>query len=250
MDYKRIDNMALVEYFKYKKIKFASKKFIIGMLDILAICSIMVGCNNVEDEKIVPVNKIQNEKVSPDAMDIEDMILNYLPGNWVDYEDRNYKMSFIVKSVNEVYWYLPNYVTEVEVLEFAKKGEWSKEKLTITDTGFEIDSSNDSEIEIIDKYLFDFSKVVNDDISNIILHKQVYVNGELLVAIDYVRPGKEYVQPEPSIGMSREEVKASTWGEPNDINKTTYEWGTIEQWCYYDNKYIYFENGEVTAISE
>lgn len=55
---------------------------------------------------------------------------------------------------------------------------------------------------------------------------------------------------EPCIGMTAEEVKASTWGEPEDINKSTYSWGVKEQWCYSGYRYIYLEDGIVTSISE
>lgn len=55
---------------------------------------------------------------------------------------------------------------------------------------------------------------------------------------------------EPRIGMTHEQVEASTWGKPKEINKTTYAWGTTEQWVYSGYRYIYFENGKVTAISE
>lgn len=54
----------------------------------------------------------------------------------------------------------------------------------------------------------------------------------------------------PKIGMTADEVKKSSWGSPNKINKSTYEWGTTEQWVYSDNRYIYFKNGKVTSISE
>lgn len=58
---------------------------------------------------------------------------------------------------------------------------------------------------------------------------------------------------EPAIGMTSDEVKKSTWGEPSDINKTTTKYGIHEQWVYKSpvkNKYIYFEDGLVTAIQE
>lgn len=55
---------------------------------------------------------------------------------------------------------------------------------------------------------------------------------------------------EPRIGMTAEEVKKSTWGEPKSINKNTYEWGVHEQWVYSDYNYIYLEDGIVTAIQE
>lgn len=54
----------------------------------------------------------------------------------------------------------------------------------------------------------------------------------------------------PMLGMTTNEVENSAWGKPDTINKTTYAWGTTEQWCYSDNKYVYFDNGIVTAISE
>lgn len=58
------------------------------------------------------------------------------------------------------------------------------------------------------------------------------------------------VKTDPLIGMTDEEVINSTWGKPEKINKTTYAWGITEQWCYKDNRYIYFDNGNVTAIQE
>lgn len=61
---------------------------------------------------------------------------------------------------------------------------------------------------------------------------------------------QDYLANEPKIGMTTDEVKASNWGNPQKINKTTYEWGTTEQWCYPNNEYIYFEDGIVTAIQE
>jgi hypothetical protein len=50
--------------------------------------------------------------------------------------------------------------------------------------------------------------------------------------------------------MTAEEVRNSTWGKPEDINKTTTAFGVSEQWVYSDYKYIYLENGIVTAIQE
>lgn len=54
----------------------------------------------------------------------------------------------------------------------------------------------------------------------------------------------------PRIGMTGEQVRDSSWGNPIKINKTTFEWGTTEQWCYSNYRYIYFEDGKVTAIQE
>ena len=53
----------------------------------------------------------------------------------------------------------------------------------------------------------------------------------------------------PQVGMSESQVRNSSWGSPNKINRDTYSWGTTEQWVY-DYGYVYFENGRVTSVSE
>lgn len=50
------------------------------------------------------------------------------------------------------------------------------------------------------------------------------------------------------IGMTKQDVLDSSWGAPNDINKTTNEYGTSEQWCYNNYNYLYFEDGILTSI--
>jgi hypothetical protein len=68
---------------------------------------------------------------------------------------------------------------------------------------------------------------------------------------EYESKIKEPIQKqEPAIGMTAEEVENSTWGKPTKINKTTYAWGTSEQWVYSGHRYIYLKNGTVTAIQE
>lgn len=54
----------------------------------------------------------------------------------------------------------------------------------------------------------------------------------------------------PTIGMTAEEVENSTWGKPEKINTTTYSWGTSEQWVYSTSRYVYLDNGVVTAIQK
>jgi len=48
--------------------------------------------------------------------------------------------------------------------------------------------------------------------------------------------------------MTKESLENSTWGKPKTINKSTYSWGKAEQWCYSGNRYVYLDNGIVTAI--
>lgn len=54
----------------------------------------------------------------------------------------------------------------------------------------------------------------------------------------------------PAIGMTASEVRDSSWGGPDKINKTTYEFGVHEQWVYSDYRYVYLEDGIVTTVQE
>jgi len=60
---------------------------------------------------------------------------------------------------------------------------------------------------------------------------------------------REYNSRKPRIGMTAEEARNSTWGKPKKINKTTTEYGTSEQWVY-GSRYLYFEDGVLSAIQE
>jgi hypothetical protein len=50
-----------------------------------------------------------------------------------------------------------------------------------------------------------------------------------------------------SIGMTQEEVIASSWGKPNSINRTVTASSNSEQWVY-PGGYLYFENGLLTTV--
>jgi hypothetical protein len=52
------------------------------------------------------------------------------------------------------------------------------------------------------------------------------------------------------LGMSKEDVLASSWGRPEKINTTTNVYGTREQWVYGGRNYLYFENGVLTSIQD
>ncbi len=59
---------------------------------------------------------------------------------------------------------------------------------------------------------------------------------------------KKISSPEPSIGMSMASAKNSSWGEPDEVNKTVTSRGESEQWVYRGTgfaktKYLYFTNG-------
>lgn len=54
----------------------------------------------------------------------------------------------------------------------------------------------------------------------------------------------------PKIGMTSDQVLNSTWGKPDDINRTITQYSISEQWVYDYYRYIYLENGIVTAIQD
>lgn len=54
----------------------------------------------------------------------------------------------------------------------------------------------------------------------------------------------------PFIGMTEEKLLQTLWGKPKEINKTETKDGTSEQWVYESNRYVYLDNGIVTAIQE
>ncbi|MEN8424045.1 hypothetical protein ABFO63_10370 [Acinetobacter junii] len=60
--------------------------------------------------------------------------------------------------------------------------------------------------------------------------------------------------PSPKIGMTTNQARDSKWGDPDKINKTTTAKGMNEQWVYrrshQGSKYLYFENGILTAIQD
>ena len=53
-----------------------------------------------------------------------------------------------------------------------------------------------------------------------------------------------------SIGMTANEVENSQWGTPNKVNRTTTANSVSEQWVYGSGRYVYIDNGIVSAIQE
>ncbi len=74
--------------------------------------------------------------------------------------------------------------------------------------------------------------------------KQSAANLKRLEAENRVAAKKKGV----SIGMTREQVKGSSWGRPESVNTTTSAYGSREQWVYGGRNYLYFENGVLVTI--
>lgn len=83
----------------------------------------------------------------------------------------------------------------------------------------------------------------------------IYVNDNIYCTelnLKYYKEEQEKQQyeaehPEPYIGMTKEDL-CNSWGNPLRKNITEYSFGTFEQWCYSEHKYIYLENNVVVSI--
>ena len=51
-----------------------------------------------------------------------------------------------------------------------------------------------------------------------------------------------------SIGMTKDDVLASSWGKPERVNTTTNAYGVSEQWVYGGRNYLYFKDGILYSI--
>ena len=55
--------------------------------------------------------------------------------------------------------------------------------------------------------------------------------------------------PGVRVGMTASEVLTKTsWGKPSRVNRTTTSNGTREQWVYFGQNYLYFNNNILTAV--
>ena len=98
-----------------------------------------------------------------------------------------------------------------------------------------------------------YSGVYNQEIKKTILQYMSYNewNAGYLEFLPYHQTQEAHMKlPSPSIGMTAEEVRNSQWGAPDDINSTTTANSVTEQWVYGNGRYLYFEDGILTAIQE
>ena len=99
-------------------------------------------------------------------------------------------------------------------------------------------------LKVMDKLRDDYPEAFKDRTG---LHAELI---RLVTAQEAAEQRKEAAEKKKqgvSIGMSQEDVLASSWGKPRKINRSTYAWGTREQWVY-DGGYLYFTNGVLDAI--
>ncbi len=60
---------------------------------------------------------------------------------------------------------------------------------------------------------------------------------------------REQREAEMALGMTKSQA-TTLWGSPQKINRTRTTVGTSEQWVYSRNRYLYFDNGILTAIQD
>ena len=200
--------------------------------------------SNQRKEAIADFYKNYNLEISPEFDYVLEQwkivpkdIASLLQGTWVE-KDREW-MELVIDGydVNIIYYYDEDKSRVSDIYE---------RELSLDDDGNLVFESGATGIEynvsIVDNTQIIVQKITND-VGNYLRY--------------YTKISENTIVPEeakaPAIGMSKSEVEKSTWGQPNKINKTTTAAGVTEQWVYKDalkNKYIYFDNGYVTAIQE
>lgn len=102
---------------------------------------------------------------------------------------------------------------------------------------------NTNEVDSFDAVIYDDGNCSFEECFHNIPPQKEYPN---------VRHWKAVKNYQLVLGMNHEEVEL-VWGYPDDINTTKGRWGVHEQWVYYSKfglhtRYLYFDNGRLTAI--
>jgi hypothetical protein len=99
-------------------------------------------------------------------------------------------------------------------------------------------------------YMSDEIHAYMDKYSDLIKERKQYVNNVNEIKKEIAETKTNLSPLSPQIGMTADQVLETIWGKPKDINKTTTANGVNEQWVYGNGKYVYLEDGIVTAIQE
>lgn len=110
-------------------------------------------------------------------------------------------------------------------------------------------SKLDGDVAMVNSYIEDIPEEYREYYSELIKNEKIDYE-DLEIANNEADDKTNYENIPPKIGITREQLKVSSWGLPEDINKTTTEHGVSEQWVYGDGKYVYLDDGIVTSIQE
>lgn len=179
------------------------------------------------------------------------------------YKDKNGHLSEAEEMLNNINKYkdAEKYLNNISFIK-SLQGTWEVEsgskQVIFTDTGNEV-------VIVKSPYSQDISvdsrkyTLVNSELKDELGAKYHVDKGKLYKiegnnTEEYNRVGASTDIPKakssPQIGMTARQVEDSTWGAPKKINKTTTKYGVREQWVYNGSKYIYLDDGIVTAIQE
>lgn len=228
----------------------------------------------------IAVEAIEKENCEIRYIDIQSYDDTADDGTLVNWNTRDgVTGTFLIESENVIkpnsdIAYLKNYYGDITKLEEASlqyQGEWQcqeRESKRLIASGTSINFV--SEGKIVDKpyrdvYSFELgfdesgNIVVCGDVGNPCYNikledNTLYIEGVSDNGIEtYIKISNNTEIPKemaaPAIGMTEDEVLASTWGSPTKRNKTTTDAHIREQWVY-DDGYIYFTDGVVTSIQE
>jgi hypothetical protein len=134
-----------------------------------------------------------------------------------------------------------NILGDPEMLEMVKKGELDDRMKTARD---ENASSLDRFIAI--EQIEDMDPAKGAEL------KPLKAQISKLIEAQQAKTAKETVEKKRksgvSLGMSKEDVLASSWGHPKSINRSVYSFGVREQWVYGGGNYLYFKDGVLDSI--
>lgn len=141
------------------------------------------------------------------------------------YETKSERTRFISLRENETY-YISNTDVNDETGKFAMHDSWWQECFENNAESIDVES---------------IMEIINSDSNG-------RPTGERYSG--YIETEKEQKKEKPEIGMTEAQVLGTAWGTPKKKNTTTTKNGVSEQWVYGDNRYVYLDNGIVTAIQE
>ncbi len=254
-DYNRSDDFEDAKYV----IDYISKYTDTSILDneyksALVVQKIM-GINDNKNYKEIydAINEVENkssnlQKLSDDYIPLYEKYSEFLG----DYIAKKHGYNISVRIENDVFadrldekinFAIYSFDLELDDASKTREGGRCYKNLKVEKNKLSFDFRDDG----IDEPYTNVTIIVNDG------RKELLINGKKL---DYmteepqVESNNKEQKRDPQIGDNEAEVILSSWGSPNSKNKTTTEYGTSEQWVYDNGRYIYFDDGVVTAIQE
>ena len=171
-------------------------------------------------------------------------------GNHDNIINSSYVIARCIVIQTEYHWYLFTNQLVGSINPYASESVVSIEDPQVENGQFEL--------EIFEDKIFKFTKI-DDSFFSLNNSMKAYQVGKLLLEFnnEHIKVWNEYYEKmeaskyEPGIGMTEDEVLKSSWGKPQEINSYDSKYGNHhEQWVYGNQRYLYFDDGVVTAIQD